>query len=176
LISAGAFLWLWRVRRDLQSAEAILAGGILIFCLALVYMTAVGFVFSHGAEAGAKPWYPQVLLAPVLCLVFLGCAEAGRFGRAIAACIVSVWTYLILATYYAKLLPLYAGFTDGRTTLRGLVHWYTAHVTQISANLRTTALLAPEWIYALLGLVSVLALWISFRLSSGIWNKSGASE
>ncbi len=158
LIAAGALLWLWRVRRGLRRAEAILAGGILIFCLALVYMTALGFWFSHGAEAGAKPWYAQVLLAPVLCLVFLGCAGAGRWGRAIAACIVGVWTYLILATYYAKLLPLYAGLADGRTTLRGLIKWYTASGTQCSANLRTTALLAPEWIYALLVLISVLAL------------------
>ncbi len=164
-IAAGALLWLWRVRRGMRRSEAILAGGILIFFLALVYMTALGFSFSHGAEAGAKPWYAQVLLAPVLCLVFLGCAEAGRWGRIIAACIVSVWTYLILATYYAKLLPLYAGLTDGRTTLRRLIDWYAASSTQIGANLRTTALLAPEWIYALLALVSVLAIGLCVSIA-----------
>jgi hypothetical protein len=158
LLAAGFVLHVRHMqRRGWKRPELVIAAGIASFCAALVFVTSVSVWFTRGAEQGAKPWYTQLLLVPVLCLVFAGCEKGGRWGRAIAAVIVSVWTYLILATYFAKLLPLYGGYVGERATLSALVAWYSGSFPRTTEILGHLCLLGPATIYGLLALVSLLA-------------------
>lgn len=70
------------------------------------------------------PWYTQVLLVPVLLLVFWGSARMHPWGKFPCVSCVLLWTYLMLATWFAKLIPLYGGFSQSKSHLADLWRWY----------------------------------------------------
>jgi hypothetical protein len=110
-------LFLWASTRR-QRAEWI----VLLYCgafvLALAYATAVSFAFSHDT-ATPRPWYAQVLLAPMLMLALLGSRRKRKYGRLVGVALVVLFGYVMIVTYWAKLIPPYGGY-EGRGSLMSL--------------------------------------------------------
>src|SRR5581483_8504087 len=101
--------------------------------------------------------YSQVLVGPLIAVAFLGCSRSLRFGRILTIGLVMLFGYMMSATYFAKLIPLYGGFQD-RTSLSGLWSLYSAHSAELMRNLTLTAL-APASVVVVMALaVTLLAL------------------
>lgn len=79
-------------------------------------------------------------------------------------------SYLLLATYWVKLIPQYSGFPDGKVTLSRLLTWYADWEANASL-LSATAMVSAEWIVSLAvavsGLVLVLAASLAWSLKNG---------
>ena len=87
----------------------------------------------------------------MLGLAMLGCARAATLGKTAAMVLVSLFAYMLAATYLFKLIPYYAGYT-GRTSWHGLIAAYSD-----IGNLNEIAL-APAWMLLTLALaVSAIA-------------------
>jgi hypothetical protein len=80
-----------------------------VYALALAYAAAIAEVFTGGASSTAGAW--------------LGAANVCLCG------------YIVAATYVAKLVPLYAGVSDGRARLRDLIDWYSGELQATLAGL-----------------------------------------
>jgi hypothetical protein len=117
IIAWLAGLLLWIARRQAFPERIIFWYG-LLFTAALVYNAAINFVASHGETMSPGPWYTQVLLVPMLALALLGTSRVRRIGRFVAAFLTVVFAYVIIATYWAKLIPLYAGIIDRMSLAR----------------------------------------------------------
>ena len=130
----------------------------LSFVAALAYSTAVSFIYSHGASAGASPWYAEVLLPPAIVGAMAGLARSRLLGRILAMLQVVLWTYIMLASYLAKLIPQYGGRAAGATHVSELVAWYTQDPHQIADILGTTALGPMTAILVLTPLVFIMGL------------------
>jgi hypothetical protein len=126
LVAAGLVLYFIYARRD--AAEWITIAAIVLFSSGLALITVAFYSGTSGRAIGAVPWYSQVLLAPVLLIVFLGFSRAGGWGRVLAAVTVMLWAYVMGATYVAKLIPLYGGFTSSHVRVAELVGWYRSGV------------------------------------------------
>jgi hypothetical protein len=148
--------------------ERIVAAGILFEVLGLAYATVVFYWASRGAASTPSPWYWQALWPSGICLLTLGYSRGGRLGRWLALATVWVWTYAIVATYLAKLIPFYAGLSDGRTRLADLPRWYGALFTRSAGALGTVALLPPGLLLGLAGLVGLSAVALAVFVSAGI--------
>jgi hypothetical protein len=76
-----------------------------------------------------------------------------------------LWAYVIVATYVAKLVPLYAGLTQDRAHLAELPAWY-ARLAAGDGGLVTAALLPTGILLALTAVVAGgaigMATWLSF--------------
>ncbi len=68
-------------------------------------------MYSKGALTITRPWYLQAVMTPLLCMALLGCQRSGRLGRWTSSATVVLWGYILAATYVAKLMPLYGGFS-----------------------------------------------------------------
>jgi hypothetical protein len=154
LLALGMAMWC-SGRRAAKSAEWVTFAAVAVF-LAAVFYEGSAMVADRPTQAvaGPSPWYTQALLAPILSLVFLGCARWNRAGRAIAAVIATLWAWILAATWIFKLFPMYA---SGTPLLRAkdAWHWWThthAHVLSL------TALAPAAWLYA--GLAAALALTV----------------
>jgi hypothetical protein len=121
-IAAGALLYV--VHAKFAAPEMILLTAILVFIAELAAISVAFFASSNGRATAAVPWYMQVLLAPVLLVVFLGVYRAGRWGRALLPLTAALWGYVLAATYVAKLVPLYGGFTQPKASIPALWNWY----------------------------------------------------
>ena len=169
LLAAGGMMYAVRAfRRGAAAAERAVLAATALYGLAIVYATGSEFVVRHGESAGASPWYLEVLLAPVLAISFLGMARTPRFGRLTAVAAVFLWAYLSAATYVAKLIPLYGGYPQGRTTVRGLAEWYLRHHREMTSVLATVSLAPPALLYVETAAVSGLAAVLAIRLSRSI--------
>lgn len=148
-------LILWAGMRH-KSSEwiAILHCG--LFVAALGYSAAVSFIYTAGTAMGPSPWYPQVILAPMLGLAFLGCSRSRRLGRAAAATLVGLFGYVLMATYIAKLIPLYGGY-EGRTSLASLIGLYSRQLPFLMDNLSSVSLAPASALLSLTGIVAILA-------------------
>ena len=125
LICAGIIARFVATRKEgIHPAERIVVAGIFCFILALAYATAQEYVFRQGASAGTSVWHTQPLFVPVMCLVLVGFAHAGRYGRWLRAAMLLVWTYVIIATYWLKLIPLYAAEGGEKSVFLRLLQWY----------------------------------------------------
>jgi len=159
-LAAIAALWsislvFWAISRH-KCGEWVTMLYCLFFAAALGYSTVVSSIYTRGILMGPSPWYSQVLLAPMLGLAFLGCARSQRLGKAGATALVALFGYLLIATYIAKLIPLYGGFT-GRTSLAGLIELYTTRLDFLMNNLNLISLAPAGLLVTLTALVVALA-------------------
>ena len=167
LLSAAVCLYLWRVvRRRLPGAERVVLAGTLGYIAALVYATVLTYWSTRGAGISPAPWYVQALLAPGLCLLFIGLSKSGTTGRALWLAIVWVWTYVIVVTYGVKLIPFYAGFTTGMAHLSDLPGWYARLIGGSYGTLDTAAILPPRLLLALAAAVVTMAIVLAAALSA----------
>ena len=154
--SWAAGLLLWIAHRKKRAPEWIVLLYSSAFILALVYDTAINDVASHGQAISPAPWYAQPLLVPMLSLALIGAARGRTAGRWIGALLVLVFTYVLIATYWVKLIPLYSGF-EGRTSLSALMSIY-GEPSQVTRGLATTCFAPPQLILVTSALVCVLAI------------------
>jgi hypothetical protein len=161
-------LVLWAAGRHAK-ADGMVGAYVVLFAAGLVYMTVVSFVYTRGAATGPEPWHAQPLTAPLLGLGFLGCSRSRGPGRAVAVLLAMLFGYVLIATYTAKLIPLYGGY-EGRTTPGSLIDLYSRHFAELTRNIGLTAL-APAWVTGLLtAVVAVLAVTEVFFLARAILN------
>jgi hypothetical protein len=146
------------IRRGVQ--DAFLWTPVVLFTAGMIYVAGSSYTFTGGAVAVASPWYLQAVMAPLLCLAMLGCQRSGTLGRWLTAVTVVLWSYILAATYVAKLFPLYGGFSGGRSTLREIAHWYLTDWARPSDILSTNSLLEST------GLVVLLVLLLTTLLST----------
>jgi hypothetical protein len=162
LLVAGLVLWLGRARRML--AEWAVAAAILLFSAGLVSISLAFYVSSKGAVNTPMPWYPQVLVLPVWLIVFLGLSRSSKLGRAGLIAFPAVWAYVMFATYFVKLLPLYGGL-QGRAGLGVLWRWYWRQGASRTELLQTTCLASPFAIWTLILAATALSLGLLACLS-----------
>lgn len=149
-----AGLVLWVVRTHARRERIVVAYG-CFFTMALSYDAAINFVASHGQTISPGAWYTQVLFAPMLALALLGTSRVKESGRLVAAAIALLFGHLIVATYWAKLIPMYSGVA-GRASLLSLVRMYR-HPFGLFENLGEVSLGPAGAILAAACLVTVLA-------------------
>lgn len=155
-------------RRELPLYEAILLLGCASFAAALVYATTVSFWYSKGKAISASPWYTQPVMPILMPILFCGLARFRRIGAIVSLWIVWWSAYIISATYWAKLIPLYAGYPEaGKTVLVRLVRWYS-NFRPIAEALSATALKSAGMIFALAAIVAVAAILFAVRFSAAI--------
>ena len=105
---------------------------------------------------GKSAWYTQVLLVPLLSLGLLGASRSRTLGKIVAAAFVLLFGYLLGATYWVKLIPLYSGF-EGRTSLASVTILYTEGRSTLLAGLNDVCLLPAPVILSMAAFVSILA-------------------
>jgi hypothetical protein len=152
-------------RQRPPQAERMLLAGLACYTAGLVYSTVLLFYASQGAEITTAPWYIQLLEPPALCLLLAAMARAGRAGNWLRRAVLFLWTYVICATYVAKLIPLYGGYAGRPVRLIELVRWYGTSFREISSILATTAMIPPAALFALTAAVVGLALALAVRLA-----------
>lgn len=152
-------------RRRPPDSEWILLGGIVAFGLGLFYVTVMNFAYTEGAAKATGPWHTQPLFVPGFCLLFAGLSRARRVGRILASILVCLWGYVAFATYWIKLIPLYAGWGQGGVQPRALVSWYLKNWSGITDNLSTVALAQPGFVLSLAAAVGIAALGAPALLS-----------
>jgi hypothetical protein len=186
LLLAALALYLRRLfRRRAGPAEiATLVAG-ACYSAALLYAAGTAAVVSRWESTTAASWHMQPLLVPVLLLAALGCsplttlplqpggpappeplrphAKRGRAGRIVLTILVTMYAYLITATYFAKLIPLYGGYGPRQARFAELTTWYRSVGPSFGLNL---VALAPGAIGTLLLLVLVLAPTLSLIIDT----------
>ena len=166
LLTAGALIYAFQtVRGRLPEPERPVLGGLFCFAGGLIYSTVVTFWFTQGSGISPAPWYVQPLFAPGACLLFIGLSRARFVGAGLAIAILWLWTYVIAATYVAKLVPYYAGFMTGRARLAELAGWWKRLFKGSWGVLDTAALLPPATLLFLTVAVVALALGLASTLS-----------
>ncbi|MBI4889647.1 MAG: hypothetical protein HY821_03410 [Acidobacteria bacterium] len=136
LLAGGC--WLLTCRRgSLPFAERLVAAGLAVFFAALLYANALFVAHGSATYHVATPWYAQPLAAPCACVACLGMSRVWRAGRWLAPALAALSAYLICATYFLKLIPLYAGFT-ARVSPASLLRWWSNDPAGCFATLRDT--------------------------------------
>jgi len=166
-IAGGAYAFgLFRRRGQIPATEWIVLAGCALYGSALIYSTALVYSSTSGAFVSTLPWYTQPLIPILLTLCFAGLSRAGKAGTAVGICLIWLSAYVIVATYWAKFLPLYGGFPGNRTTLASLFKWYAGDTAKIQANLSTTAMIDPRFILLLLLAQAALATGIPVLMAA----------
>ena len=159
-------LVLWGAGRHTEP-EWITALYAFLFAAALIYATLLSHASSGGIAKAAAPWYSQVLAAPLLGLAYLGCGRWRRLGGIAAAILVALFGYVLVATYLAKLIPLYSGYQE-RDSLPLLWMLYSERLGDLSQNLDLLSLAPAGVIFALTALVVALALALALEIMRSI--------
>jgi hypothetical protein len=167
LLMAAAYLYIWtafRVRPP--QPERVLLAGLACYTTGLAYSTVLLFYSTKGAGITTAPWYIQLLEPPGLCLLLAAMARSGRTGNWLRLGTLWLWTYVICATYVAKLIPLYGGYAGRPVRLIEIVRWYTGSFRGIYGMLATTAMISPAVLFLLTAAVVATAVALAVRLSS----------
>ena len=146
-------LWVTKKHRPTEWIVLLYAG---LFILALAYDTSINYVASHGEATGPCPWYTQTLLVPALILCFKGTAQSPKAGKVVAVLLMLLFGYVLVATYWLKLIPLYSGFY-GRTSWASVTTLYGKQLSMLTARLNEVCLVPATTIMFLAGLVTALA-------------------
>ena len=122
LLGLAAVLYCSRARRS--APEMMVVSSILLYGIGLVGIMLSFFYSSHGSVITPMPWYVPVLIAPIALICFLGLARWQPWGRWIALAAVLLCAYVSAATWVAKLVPMYGGFSEPHARPRQLFAWY----------------------------------------------------
>jgi hypothetical protein len=161
LLVLAAVLWL---RSRPAAAEQLLFAGSGVYLAGVLYAALVTFVYTRGGIATGA-WYTQPVLPALWCVLLAGLARSRTSGRVVACLVIVLWTYVISATYVAKLLPLYGGY-EGSARLGALLRWYgTGSAGEI---LSTTSLAPASVLYALTAVVVAGAVALGMALGVAV--------
>jgi hypothetical protein len=153
--------WFWR-RRAIRSAEWTVMAASALFLAGVAY-EGCAMVANHPGQLvpGPNPWYTQVLLAPLMALAYLGLSGWKRAGRVLAGAIVTLWAWILVATWMLKLFPMYASGLSSSMRARDAWNWWTHDTAAHARNLSETALAPAGWLYA--------ALALALALTAAVW-------
>ena len=157
------------LRRKPGGAEVVTLAGLLSFLSALAYSANLTFCYTKGVGIAPSPTYAEALWPPLLIWLMLGLPRAGRIGNGVRIAMIWLWTYVIAATYVAKLVPFYAGLTKDRARFAEIPAWWAKLITG-SSGLDTAALLPASVIVLLTVAVTLLAIVLATWLSAGYPN------
>jgi hypothetical protein len=146
-------LLLYAVRARANFEESITIAAVFLYVAILLLITLAFFHSSAGQVTGAMPWYAQVLLAPIVAIAFTGLRRSKLAGKWIGAATVLLWTYVAAASWLAKLVPLYGGFTDPHARPSQLLNWYLHAAAQRDSVLANLCPAPLPMIYLLLAIV-----------------------
>lgn len=168
LLSAGGALWAlrWRTLPN-HPAHGIVAAGTLVFAAIPIYAMALFGAVRGEAHANANSWYSAGLLPCVLLIAFSGCAQGGVAGRVVAIALIAVSCYIVAATYFARLIPLYAGY-DAPGRIGWLVDLYTNQWRELLSRLGETALASGEIVAILALAVALISAAVGWRISRNL--------
>ena len=167
MIVAGLVALLLWASSQHTSFEWITVFYCALFVLALGYAAVASNIYTHGASLGPCPWYSQVLAAPLLALAFLGASRCRRLGGVVAAFLVVLFGYVSVATYAAKLIPLYGGY-EGRTSLGAVIELYTHHLGRLVTSLDAVTLAPATVVLELAGITALSAIVLLTVLTLGV--------
>jgi hypothetical protein len=80
----------------------------------------------------------------------------------------AAWGYLLAATYLAKLLPMYSGFSQPRARIRELWNWYLHSSAQRRDILDTLSLVNPGALMLTIGAVVLLDVALCAAVIAGL--------
>jgi hypothetical protein len=144
------------------ASQRVLLGGCIVFGFALVYSEALSFLYTGGRALSPSPWYVQPI-APVISTLLFSVLTNRRLLRIIAIWLIVLSTYVMSATYWIKLIPLYSGFPYGKATIGTLISWYS-NVGLVADRLSTTAMKGPVLVLTLASAV----VFVAFALALGL--------
>jgi hypothetical protein len=161
LLAVGMVAWIWH-RRAARSAEWTIFAAVVVFLAAVVYEgCAMVADRPDQAVAGPSPWYTQVLLAPVVALAYLGLARWKRVGRVLAGVTITLWAWILVATWTLKLFPMYSGGGSSAVRVREVWAWWTHDAAAHARVLSVTSLAPAAWLYA--------GLAVALVITVGVW-------
>lgn len=163
----------WRSR--VEPAEWMLAGSAVAFTVVPVYaMLVFGSLYGRVSPA-ANSWYTAGLLPAAFLLCCAGLAGAGRPGYWAGRAIAALALYVSLATYWAKLIPLYAGF-EGKARVGFLSTLYLERSGELSERLDMSVLGSGATILPLAGLEAIIAVLIFGRICRATGQAEGDAQ
>jgi hypothetical protein len=166
LLAAGGLCYLiTALRRRPLAAELVLLGALACYVAGLAYNNVVQWAATKGAGITTAPWYVQLLAPPGYCLLVAALARSGRLGRYLRVAMCVLWTYVICATYLAKLIPLYGGYAGRPVRLAAIVRWYTGSSRELWEVLGTTAMAPPAMIFGLTAVIVVAAVALAWGVN-----------
>jgi hypothetical protein len=161
MLALAMVAWCWR-RRSIQSAEWTMLAAVVVFLAAIVYEGCAMVADRPGQiVAGPSPWYTQVLLAPVMALACLGLSGWKRARRMLAGAMVTLWAWILAATWTFKLFPMYAGGFSSAIRARDVWNWWMHSAAAQARTLSMTALAPAAWLYA--------GLAVALSLTAAVW-------
>ena len=168
LLAAGAAFWLRMVRnRRCTSAEWLVLAGSAVFTAIPVYAMVLASTGLGRVYSTANSWHGAGLLPGAFLLAMMGFSSGGRAGRWLARAVLGLSVYVLALTYFAKLMPLYAGF-EGRATLGFLSDIYLRQRGEFLARLGDAAMLGGGTVTALALATTVYAVVLGYRLSRAL--------
>jgi hypothetical protein len=132
----------------------------------LAFATVQSFWYTNGLQVAPSPWFIQPIYLAVVCMAAGGAAGAGRVGKGIALAAIWLWSYVICATYWVKLIPLYGGYPSPQAQPARMFRWYTQ---EFPAALDATALIGSRTVLLLAAAVTLMTLglagWLTARVT-----------
>lgn len=165
-IAAAAILYVVGARRNSPSAaERVALAALSCFVAGLAFSAAATFCCSTGGPVVIFPWYVQPLVPILICVLFLGLARARLPGRIVGIAFMGLWAYVISATYVAKLIPFYSGYT-GRAEVVRIIRWYLGSFAALREALENTAMRGPGLLFGLTAAVVACAVTLAAVLAT----------
>lgn len=156
----------WRQR--IPRAEGFMWPLAGLLAASLAYAISVSFWFTGGEASSAGPWYAQPLALLLSVLLCSALARARWLGRLTAAAAVILSAYILILTWWVKLMPLYSGMPPVRNNLDGVAAVYRHNWARLSAQLGETSMVPASVVLVMAAVASLsalgLALWIAWRL------------
>lgn len=108
----------------------------------------------------------------MLALAMLGTSRTGRIGKVIAGSMAGLFGYVLVVTYWVKLIPLYAGFED-RTSLASVARLYRDHLSMLVERLNDVCLVPAVAILCFAAAISILAIGQQVILVKLLFERAG---
>jgi hypothetical protein len=168
LLAAGAAFWLRMIRnRRGTPAEWLVLAGSAVFTVIPIYAMVLASTGLGQVYSTANSWHSAGLLPGVFLLAMSGFSQGGRPGRWLARGTLAASVYILALTYFAKLIPMYAGF-EGRANLRFLSSLYLAQPAAVMARLGETAMLSGGVVVILALATTVCGVVLAYRLARAL--------
>ncbi len=131
----------------------MLAASVCFFA-GLFYQTCVTWVNTHGVATTPEPWYAQGVIVCFWPLLMCGLKARPALGKALAIALTLLVAWIAAVTFFAKLLPSYAGGIT-KSTLAEVAGWWRGHPSQ---DLATVIMVPVPVLFSLLALFAFLLL------------------
>lgn len=161
LLAAGCVLWIRAGQRSPQH-WTVITGTVLFSAIPIYAMLLFGTMYGQ-VHPGANSWYTVSLVPGAALIAFAGFSSKPRAGSWFARALIVLSAYVLAATYFAKLIPLYAGF-DQPARLQFLLALYRDGYKELIERLDQTAMAGGGVVISLAITVVVFSVLLGWRL------------